>query len=199
MAGLLALVGCSPDPPGAAVQLSPLLVGESELRAADGTLVLAIDDVPGSIPVDSETEFGAGGRFVDASPGPGHDWLAVVTSGAAHSAGWLVELSSGAVHPSAFQYGGSLSLGPWSPDGRWVVFVHQGPAGDRTLGVAGPEQPGSTVREALLQVQVADHDARPPESREYEPTGWTDEGRLQFTIREERWTFDPGTGAVESG
>lgn len=193
LGGLLLLPACGPGAPDLRLD-----VRESELRGVDGTLLLSIEDVPGSIPVDADSEFGASGRFVEASASPDGEWLAVVTSGAAHSGGWLLEMGTAEPFPAAFQYGGGLTVGPWSADGRWVVFVHEGPAGDRTLSVAGAADLGSTVEESTRAVQAPDHDDRPPEARQYEPEGWSPGGQLEFRIGEEGWVFDPETGAVQT-
>lgn len=189
----MGLAACGRGPPDLHVE-----VGTSELRSSDGTLLLSIEGIPGSIPVDADSEFGASDRFDEASASPDGSRLAVVTSGAAHSGAWVLELATGELYPAAFQYGGGLSVGLWSAGGRWVVFVHQGPAGDRTLSVASVEDPGSTVQQSARAVRAPDHDDRPPEARQYEPMGWTVDDRLEFRLGEEDWVFDPESGAVES-
>lgn len=119
-----------------------------------------------------------------------------MTAGVAHSAGWLMEVDASRISPAAFQYGGSLELGPWSPDGRWVAFVHQGPAGDRVIWVADRERAGTTVDDASEPVRTPDHDDLDPTLREYEIEGWED-GLLHIYLQDKRWGFDPRTGSVE--
>ncbi|TVR64357.1 MAG: hypothetical protein EA422_06425 [Gemmatimonadales bacterium] len=193
--------GVDPDPgasdvPSEMLPLSPQ-VSDEEIRSAEGDLILSLDQVPGSISVDDESEFGAGQRFVAAEPSPRGDWLAVSTGGVAHSAGWLLEMATANLHPAAFQYGGSLEIGPWSEDGRWVVFIHEGPAGDRTLSVADTDGVGRTVEAASEPVRVPSHDDLRPEDRMYQVEEW-EGGILQFRLSTQRWTFDSSTGAVET-
>ncbi len=176
--------------------LDQLEVDDDTVRGADGTVLLEIDDVPGDMPVDADTEFGAATHFTEASVSPDGEWLAVVTGSAAHSGGWLVRVETRAPRPAAFQYGGGITIGPWSDEARRVVFVHEGPAGDRTLTVVDRQRLGDTADESGMAVRVPDHDDRPPEERRYEAVVWRD-GRLVFQVDGERWVFDPDTGDVE--
>lgn len=114
---------------------------------------------------------------------------------AAHGAGWVLERNERVPHPAAFQYGGSVSLGPWSQDGEWIAFIHQGPAGDRTLTAAHGRRPAATVEEASHPIRVPGHDDMAPEARIYHVLEWR-EGRLLFRLSERVWAFDPRTGEV---
>jgi hypothetical protein len=190
----LAEPGPGPEP-DREPDVTPVQVGDTEVRGADGSVLLSIDDVPGDIAVDDDTEFGVATRFTEASVAPDQAWLAVATAGAAHSAAWLVPTGSRDPRPAAFQYGGSITIGPWSDDGRLVVFVQEGPAGDRTLTVVHQERLGDTVEASAIPVRVPDHDQRPPEERIYEAVTWRD-GRLVFQIGAERRVFDPATREV---
>ncbi len=171
-------------------------VHPSELTGPEGRVLLRIEELGGSIQVEPGSSFGAATRFLDAAPGPEGEGLAVVSAGTSHGAGWFVDLEGGTVHPAAFQYGGSVSLGPWSDDGRWMVFIHEGPAGDRTLTVADRTRPAATVDEATLPVRVPGHDDLPPEERDYEVQEWA-EGRLTFRLSGTEWLMDPLDGEVE--
>ncbi|MCE8051059.1 hypothetical protein HOP61_07125 [Halomonas daqingensis] len=206
----LVLSGCpSPgngEPPPAAetadtsqpeAALTPLEVGDEEIRAADGSVLLSMEDVPGTIRADQQAEFGAAQRFQEASVSPDGTWLAVVTSGAAHSAGWLVRMEARQPRPAAFQYGGNITIGPWSDDSRRVVFVQEGPAGGRTLTVVDAEQLGETVEESAMPVRSPEHDELAPEERIYEALAWSN-GELLFRVGEERWVFDPDSEEVRS-
>lgn len=177
--------------------LAPLEVGDEEIRAADGSVLLSIDDVPGTIRADQQAEFGAAQRFQEASVSPDGAWLAVVTSGAAHSAGWLVLMDARQPRPAAFQYGGNITIGPWSDDSRRVVFVQEGPAGGRTLTVVDAERLGETVEESAMPVRSPEHDELAPEERIYEALAWSN-GELLFRVGEERWVFDPDSEEVRS-
>ncbi|MCC5883621.1 MAG: hypothetical protein JJU25_13415, partial [Halomonas sp.] len=175
--------------------LAPLEVGDEQIRAADGSVLLGIDDVPGSIRVDQQSEFGAAERFQEASISPDGVWLAVLTSGAAHSAGWLIQMEAREPSPGAFQYGGNITIGPWSDDSRRLVFVQEGPAGGRTLTVVDTERLGETVEESAMPVRSPEHDGLEPEEWNYEALAW-ENGELLFRVGEERWVFDPDSGEV---
>ncbi len=174
---------------------SPLQVTDDGIRNADGAVLLRIEELGGSIEVEPGSTFGAADRFTGAELAPGGAWFAVTTTGAAHAAAWLVDAVTGAPFPAAFQYGGDLEAGPWSDDGRHLVFVHRGPAGDRTLSVASRDRVGSTVAEAGQPVRVPEHDDLPPGERDYRVQGWS-EGRLLFTLGDRSWSFDPEGGEV---
>ncbi|MCE8041086.1 hypothetical protein HOP60_02835 [Halomonas daqingensis] len=206
----LVLSGCpSPgdgEPPPAAetadtsqpeAALAPLEVGDEEIRAADGAVLLSMEDVPGTIRADQQAEFGAAERFQEASVSPDGAWLAVITAGAAHSAGWLVRMEARQPRPAAFQYGGNITIGPWSDDSRLVVFVQEGPAGGRTLTVVDAERLGETVEESAMPVRSPEHDELAPEERIYEALAWRN-GELLFRVGGERWIFDPDSGEVRS-
>jgi hypothetical protein len=203
--GLLMLAGCpSPPPdeepppvePPAEPQLAPLEASEQEIRAADGSVLLHIDDMPTNIRVDEDTEFGAADRFTEASAAPDEQWFAVATAGAAHGAGWLVRAGTRDPRPAAFQYGGSVSIGPWSEAGRYVVFIEDGPAPSRTLSVVDRDELGATVTETGTAVHGPDHQERPLPETAYEPLEWRN-AQLVFEVNGERFRFDPATDAVE--
>lgn len=175
--------------------LAPLEVGDEEIRAADGAVLLSMEDVPGTIRADQQAEFGAAERFQEASVSPDGAWLAVATSGAAHSAGWLVRVEARQPSPVAFQYGGNITIGLWSDDSRRLVFVQEGPAGGRTLTVVDAERLGETVEASAMPVRSPEHDELAPEERIYEALAWRS-GELLFRVGEERWVFDPDSGEV---
>lgn len=175
--------------------LTPLYVSDEQIRAADGSVLVGIADVPDTIRVDQETEFGAADRFLGASISPDGAWLAIVTIGAAHSAGWLVREDTWQPRPAAFQYGGNISIGPWSDDARRVVFIQEGPAGDRTLTVVDRERLGEAVEANAMPVRSPDHEERGREERIYEALAWRN-GDLLFGVGGEGWIFDPDTGQV---
>ncbi|WP_234261810.1 hypothetical protein [Halomonas sp. MCCC 1A11062] len=158
-------------------------------------MLLSMEDVPGTTRVDQQAEFGAAERFQEASVSPDGAWLAVVTSGAAHSAGWLVRVEAREPKPAAFQYGGNITIGPWSDDARRVVFVQEGPAGGRTLTVVDAERLGETVEESAIPVRSPEHDELAPEERVYEALAWRN-GELLFRVGGERWIFDPDRDEV---
>ncbi|UYG05747.1 hypothetical protein OCT51_10430 [Halomonas sp. LR3S48] len=175
--------------------LAPLDVSDEQIRAADGSVLLDIADVPNTIRVDQQAEFGAAERFQEASISPDGAWLAVVTTGAAHSAGWLIREGAQQPTPAAFQYGGNITIGPWGDDARRLVFVQEGPAGGRTLTVVDVERLGETVEEGAMPVRSPDHEQLEPEERIYEALAWSN-GELLFQVGAERWVFDPDRDEV---
>ncbi len=175
-----------------------LRVSPEAIRDAESSVLLRIDALEGSIEVEPGTSFGAAERFTGASLAPHGRALALSATGAAHGGGWVVEIPDDAEpvpSPAAFQYGGEVELGPWSEEGRYVVFVLRGPAGDQTLRVVSLAALGSTVEEAGRMVRLPDHDDLPPESRIYEVEGWRN-GLLGFAVEGARWHFDPESGEV---
>jgi hypothetical protein len=185
----------APAEPRPEQRIAPVGTHDEQIRAADGSELLSIDDVPTNVRVDADTEFGAATRFTESSASPDEAWLAVVTAGAAHSAAWLVRAGTREPRPAAFQYGGRITIGPWSDDARRVVFVQEGPAADRVLTVVDRERLGDTVEASAMRVRTPDHDEHPPEERIYEAVTWRN-GALVFQVRGERWVFDPDTGDV---
>ncbi|WP_081911346.1 hypothetical protein [Thioalkalivibrio sp. ALJ1] len=201
---LLVTSGCTPwgevEQPsgyGEASVLAPLDIREASVRTAEGTTLLGIEDLPEDIQVDAQNAFGATMRFREAQASPDDAWVAVVSSGAAHSAGWLVRADSGEASPAAFQYGGRVTIGPWSDDGRHVVFAREGPAGNRTLTVVDRESLGDSVEANAILVHVDHHGELGPEAQRYEVLGWVG-GILRFRLGDEPWVFDPATEAVEA-
>ena len=170
-------------------------VGETEILAKSGEQLLHIDDMPENISVDSDREFGASARFTDAKSSLAGRWIAVTTTGVAHGAGWIFDVENHEIIPAAFQYGGSVSIGPWSDDGRYVVFMEEGPAPIHSLSIVDTESLGSTVDDTRLPVRVDVHsDAIPPETV-YTPIEW-DGNRLIFTVNGSRYSYHTTTGEV---
>ena len=173
-------------------------VDDSAVRSSDGSVILHIDDIPGNIRVTQDSEFGASERILEFSAAPDYEWYAVITSGAAHSAGWLVRTETAELVPASFQYGGGLTAGSWSVNGQYLFFVHEGPAGDRTLSVANRSGRGDTVEENSVSVEIPGHDDMLPEDRIYETLRW-ENNRLHFTTAGDSWIFDAETGTVLEG
>lgn len=82
-----------------------------------------------------------------------------------------------------------------SPDGDRIAFIHEGPAGDRTLSVADGRRPAATVQDASRDVRAPGHEEMPPEERIYEVRERR-EGRLLFHLAGQDWLFHPATGEV---
>jgi hypothetical protein len=183
--------------PSPGASLSPLAVTDAEIRAADSSLLLHIDDLPANISVDAEREFGAATSFTEASLAPDEAWLAVVTTGAAHSGGWRTPIGEQDVRPAAFQFGGGLRIGPWSQDGRYVVFIEEGPAPSRTLSVVNREVLGPTVADSAVPLRAPGHNELDPDELAYEPIAWRDGQFIAEVAGTRYYRFDPATGEAE--
>ncbi|MGQ4879282.1 hypothetical protein ACOJCM_12025 [Billgrantia sp. LNSP4103-1] len=195
---LLVMTGCTGIPPQGetgVVPDGPLRIEERQVLAADGSRLLHIDDMPGSIRVDDASEFGAAEAFTDALPSPDGKWLAVATAGAAHGAGWLVAVDQGRPYPATFQYGGEVTLGPWSTSGRYASFLNDTPAPSRVLVVVDRTALGATVSATASQVQIPSHAQQVPPETEYEVVAWRDDV-LVFEVDGRRYRYQPDTGEV---
>lgn len=113
--------------------------------------------------------------------------------GAAHGAGWLVVRDDQAIHPAAFQYGGSVALGPWRDDGQYVVFAQEGPAPTRTLAVVGLDGLGETVSDNARPLRLPEHEPQVPPETEYRAVEWRD-GALIVEVEGQRWRHDAAGG-----
>lgn len=164
---------------------------------ADGASLLHITDLPGSIPVDAQTAFGAARRFTAVSMAPDGQWLALTSSGAAHGAGWLLRVGAASPRPAAFQYGGDVRPGPWRGDARYAVFIRQGPSEDRLLTVVDRQREAATVSEAALPVRIPGHDALAAGERIYRQERWQ-QAWLHFRVADRSWGFKPETGKVRA-
>lgn len=173
----------------------PLEIHDDRILDGRGAVLLDIAEFPTGIAVDDQTRFGAATRFQDASLSPDGAWLAVVTSGVAHSAGWLVETATSQPWPAAFQYGGGIALGPWSGRAEYAVFIHSGPAGGQTLSAVHRQDLGDTVMDNAMPIRTPGHGARAPEQLMYDVVGWED-GALQFTVNGDTWHFEPDSGGL---
>lgn len=188
----VALGACqSPDEP----LPGELAVDGHELRDTDGNVVFAVEELPDEIVVNGDSAFGAAARITGAAPSPDGRWLSLTSAGAAHGAGWLLRSGTRDPRPAAFQYGGGVRPGPWSPDSAYAVFVHEGPAGGSTLSVASTEGEGDTVADRSRAVRVPDHDARTPEQMRYKPLEWEGDD-LHFEVDDRRWIYRARDGDV---
>jgi hypothetical protein len=174
-----------------------LKITETEIRFASGRTLIHIDDMPGSIPVDEKTEFGAVTHFTGAVLSPDRKWLAVTTSGTSHSAGWLFGIETENLIPAAFQYGGSVKTGEWNGQGRYVIFIEESPAPGQTLSVTDSESSGSTVTETSAPVRLPGHTGCVPPETKYIPTEW-DNGILIFEAEGERYRYNTATTTISS-
>lgn len=194
LAYLLTFTCCS-ESPSKEESVAELIVTEHEIRTDDDEILLHIDDVPRNIPVEKISEFGAAERFTAASKSPVSSWFAITTAGTSHQAGWLFESESANLVPAAFQYGGSVTIGPWSEDARYIAFIEKGPAPIHTLAVVDLKALGTTVEENSVHIHLPEHaEAIPPET-EYKPKKWRG-SELIFTVDGECYRYDATTRNV---
>ncbi|RUO26520.1 hypothetical protein CWE09_07380 [Aliidiomarina minuta] len=158
--------------------------------------MLTLQQLPNRVRVETDTEFGAHNRFVQASMSPNGDYLAFTTSGTAHSAAWIYRLDGSEPEPAAFQYGGNLRLSLWHPDSEYLVVMHSGPGGGATLSVTDIARLGATVAEANTPVRTPFHEEIPPEQQNYDAIAWED-GKLRFNMSGAYWLYHPDEGVSE--
>jgi len=197
----LILAGCAPSDTDDASEtvngkLTPLSVSQERVEAADGRQLLDVESLPSDIATDADNKFGASGSITEARMSPDERWLAVTTVGVAHGGGWLVMLDDDqTAHPAAFQYGGNVSIGPWSEDGRFAVFIMKGPAPSRTLSIVDRTNLGDTVAETGIPVRTEEHAEQAPEQYAYSAVEW-DGGELIFEAGGQRYRVDPLSGRI---
>lgn len=173
----------------------PIRVEERAILAANGSRLLHIEDMPDSIRVDDSNEFGAAQAFTEASLSPDGQWLAVATAGAAHGAGWLVPVGERSPQPAAFQYGGEVTLGPWSPSGRYATFHYDTPAPSRLLVVADRTALGATVNATARPVRMPGHAQQVPPETDYQAVAWRGD-ELVFEVGGRRFRYAPESAEV---
>lgn len=162
---------------------------EESILDQDETELVNQEDVPQSIAVSSDAEFGAAGSFTSAALSPDGDWIAFTTSGAAHGGGWLYEVESGQITPAAFQYGGSVEVLEWSPDGRYIVFAASTPAETDVLVLVDRDDLQTYVQDTSLSVSVsAEEGMSPPFS--YDFLRWEAPHTLCFSFAGEEHCID---------
>lgn len=193
---VIAVAACSPGEQRVSGDIQELTVIDDQIRDYRGAELLTLDQLPGRVQVNTDSEFGAHGRFVQAEKSPNGNYIALTTVGAAHSAAWIYHTDSGNVRPAAFQYGGNLTLGPWHPDSSYLVINHQPPSGGTGLSVTELASLGNMVDDANKLVRVPQHDELAPEQLDYHALDW-EEGELRFTLAGEHWRYHPEDGVSE--
>jgi hypothetical protein len=168
--------------------LGELQVTENEIQTEEGVILIRIDDLPGDIPVDDDTRFGAATYFTGATLSPDQTRVAITTSGTSHGAGWMFDLDSEMFIPAAFQYGGSVLAGAWSSDGRYIIFIEKNPASGQTLSIADTRSEGSSVAETSIPIRLPEHDESGAGEEVYHPIKWDGEEFL-FEVDGQRYRY----------
>lgn len=162
---------------------------EDSIVDQDGTVLLRQDDIPQSMTVSSESEFGAAGDFTSAELSPNGEWIAFTTTGAAHGGGWLYDIETGEVSAAAFQYGGDVEVLEWSPNGQYVLFSVSTPVPSEQLVLVERSNIATYVEDTSTTVSVsAAEDMDPPASYEFE--GWEAPQTLCFAVLNEERCLD---------
>lgn len=136
-----------------------LEVDDERVIAADGRVLLEREALPRQIAVDEHNRFAAANRLSDAQLAPDGAWLAASSAGTAHGAGWLIDHADDSIHPAAFQYGGTVRIGPWSDDSRFVVFIRETPAGGELPVIADRNSPARTAEAGGHSISALDETA----------------------------------------
>lgn len=162
---------------------------EDEILDQEGTVLLHQDDVPQSIAVSPESEFGAAGAFTSAELSPDGDWIALTTTGAAHGGGWLYEMETGEVSAAAFQYGGDVQSLEWSPNGQYALFSVSTPVPSEQLVLVDRDNLTTYVEDTSTSVSVSEAEGmNPPASYEFER--WEAPRTLCFAVLDEERCLD---------
>lgn len=158
-------------------------LSEESIEDQEGDVLISADDVPGSIQVSENSEFGVSGSFTSAKLSGDKEWIAFATGGAAHDAGWLYEIRTEEVLPVAFQYGGGVEVIEWSPDSQYVAFMIGSPAPSEHILIVDRENIEGYVSEIGHQVMVEEQAGmNPPFSYTFER--WESPHTLCFTFED---------------
>lgn len=164
----------------------------------DGVVLVSQDDVPQSMAVSPDAEFGAAGSFTSAEVSPDNTWIAFTTSGAAHGGGWLYEVQSGEVTAAAFQYGGDVQALEWSPDGEYALFSVSTPAPTKQLVLVDRDNLTTYVEDTSTTVSVsAAAGMNPPASYEFER--WEAPQTLCFNVLDSEHCVDAADMVAQTG
>jgi len=179
-------------------KLDSLQVSQDEIRAKKGAHLLHIDDLPNQIAVDDNIQFGAATRFKEASLAPDKQWFAVTTASASHDAAWLVKVGKQQPYPVAFQFEGSIKIGPWSDNSQYVALMGKPPAPQQLISIANRKTVGATLADSeVLSVRLPQHKDRVPVQTTYQPVKWRN-GKLVFEVNGKHYLFDPKTEQVQA-
>lgn len=162
-------------------ELQSVSFTDENILNQDGEVLVNQEDVPQSMTVSPEAEFGAAGPFTSAELSPDGDWIAFTTSGVAHGGGWLYEVQSEEVTAAVFQYGGSVQALEWSPDGQYAVFLVSTPVPSDQLVLVDRDNFTTYVEDTSIPVSVSEaEDMNPPAS--YEFIRWEEPNTLCFSV-----------------
>lgn len=157
-----------------------------------GETVFALTQLPSDIEVNEGSQFHAHERFIQAEMSYDGHYIALTTTGVAHSAGWVYDVQSEQATPVAFQYGGGVVLGPWRPDLEYLVMFRKPPSGARLLSVIDMSRLEQPFEQRSDPVEIPQHDDISPEQLRYQVIDW-EAGLLHFLMAGESWIYDPET------
>lgn len=109
---------------------------EKEVRNREGRVLVSVKNMPKEIAVSSEAGFGGTDRIMEVKVSPDGSWIALVTSGAAHSFGWLYDVDQDELTPVVFQYGGEVEIFAWNPaEPDLIAFLSEGAGPFKTVKI----------------------------------------------------------------
>lgn len=172
-------VGIEPDEP----PVESISWNEDTIEDQDGKVLLSAENLPSSMEVSEEAEFGVAGSITSAQLSPDKEWIALSVSGAAHGGGWLYEITTKRVVPAAFQYGGGVEVIEWSPDEKFVAFRIGTPAATEHILVVDRNKTSGYVSDIGQQIEVKEQAGMNPPFT-YEFIRWESPHTLCFSFND---------------
>lgn len=162
---------------------------ENQIMRENGEVLLTAEEVPSSMQVSENSEFGVEGPFENVKLPPDKKWIAFAINGAAHGSGWLYEIDSKKVFPAAFQYGGGVEIIEWSPDSQYIAFNIGTPAPSEYIKVVNRDNIAKFVSETGEQLRLdGEAGLTPPFS--YEFIEWQAPHKICYALNDEQDCLD---------
>lgn len=178
-------------------KISSIEWNEDQITTETGEVLLTAEEVPSSMQVSSNSEFGVAGPFQEVSLSPDKEWIAFAMTGVAHGAGWIYEIDSENIYPAAFQYGGGVEIIEWSPDSQYIAFNIGTPAPTEYIKVVNRDNIAEYVSETGEQLRLdGEAGLTPPFS--YEFVEWQAPHTICYSLNDDEDCLDMSSVDNES-
>lgn len=162
---------------------------KSEISDSNGNVIISSEELPGSMQVSENSEFGVRGDISSVSLSPDKEWIAFSVNGAVHAGGWLYDIKSKSLSPVVFQYGGGVEVLEWSPDSHYVAFNVGTPAPTEYVKIVDRNNIKEFVSETGKQLRLDEENGlTPPFS--YEFNEWRSPHTACVSLREASKCFN---------